>query len=116
MWLAATSPCLATFTCPLEDSCHTPAARSSGKNINTNNAFHYYTCSGACCGQLAWHHEALRDQKERNNTQLSYEVINRAEEPASDRWVNRTSEITVRVNLKKSKIILTSVFSLQAII
>lgn len=41
----------------------TPLLAPLGKNINTNNAFGYYSCSEACCGQLAWHHEALGDQR-----------------------------------------------------
>lgn len=53
------SSCVVLF----EDSCHTPATCSSGKN-HTNNAFHFYMQVGACSGQLAWHHKASGAQRE----------------------------------------------------
>lgn len=65
VWFAA-SVSLATFTCPYEESCHTPAARSSGEKHQHQKCivFGYYTCSAACFGQLAQHPEATGDQEE----------------------------------------------------
>lgn len=47
------------------NSCHTLLPAPLGKNIKSN-ALNYHTCSEACCGQLAWHHDAIEDQKIKN--------------------------------------------------
>ena len=64
MWFAATHHRFSPHSTAHSRTHATPLLLAPlGKNINTNNALHYYTCSGACCGELALHHEALGDQE-----------------------------------------------------
>lgn len=45
-----------------------------GKNIKSN-ALNYQTCSEACCGQLAWHYDAIEDQKTEKSEDKSFTVL-----------------------------------------